>query len=196
MKPPRRAGARARVAWTNRVTHSVRGSRSVRTTERAAIGGCSNAGRTQIGEHNMHGTRTTATLVFTSALLLSGCAAGGEGPTSVADACATVQVALRDLSNGAQNTLAAADDPGEIQADLEGYGERAGALAEEADNPDVANALEALDAKLSEAAEAVGTLPTDAEGELDVDAITEQQTAIQEAVEKISAACATQQPEG
>ena len=143
----------------------------------------------------MHGTRTTVALVFASALLLSGCSAGGGGPTSAADACASVQAALRDVSNGAQNALASAGDPGELQADLKGYSERAGALAEKAENPDVANALETLDAKLTEAAEAVGTLPTDAEGALDADAIAEQQTGIQEAVEKISAACGTPTPE-
>ena len=145
----------------------------------------------------MHGIRTTAALVCTGALLLSGCAAAeGGGPTSVADACSSVQAAIRDVSNGAQNALASADDPAEFQASLEGYSERAGELAEKADNPDVANALETLNAKLSEVAVAVGALPTDAEGELDVDATAEQQAAIQEAVEKISAACATQQPEG
>lgn len=129
-------------------------------------------------------------------MLLSGCAAGGTGPTSVADACSSVQAALRDVSNGAQNALASAGDPAEIQANLEAYSDRAGALAEKADNSDVVNALETLDAKLSDTAQAVGALPTDAEGELDVDATAEQQAAIQEAVEKISAACATQQPEG
>lgn len=146
----------------------------------------------------MHGTRTTVALVFASALLLSGCSAGGGGPTSAADACASVQAALRDVSNGAQNALASASDPDEVQADLEGYSERAAALAEKADNSDVAKALETLDAKLTEAAEAVGTLPTDAEGELDADAIAEQLTGIQEAVEKISVACGTPtpQPEG
>ena len=144
----------------------------------------------------MYGIRTTAALVCAGALLLSGCAEGGAGPTSVADACSSIQAALRDVSNGAQNTLAAAGDPAEIQAKLEGYSERAGALAEKADNPDVVNALETLNAKLSEAAAAVGALPTDAEGELDVDATAEQQAAIQEAVEKISTACATQPPEG
>ncbi|KRC62523.1 hypothetical protein ASE14_01430 [Agromyces sp. Root81] len=144
----------------------------------------------------MNGTSTTTALAFAAALVLSGCAADGTAPTSVADACATIQDALRDLSNGAQNALASADDPAEIQATLEGYGERAGTLAEKADNPDSANALEALDATLSEAAVAVGALPTDPEGELDVDAMAEQQTEIREAVEKINAACATQQPEG
>ncbi len=143
----------------------------------------------------MHGTRTTVALVFASALLLSGCSAGGGGPTSAADACASVQAALRDVSNGAQNALVSASEPGEIQADLEGYSERAGELAEKAENPDVANALETLDAKLTEAAESVAALPTDAEGELDTDAIAEQLTGIQEAVEKISAACGTPTPE-
>ncbi|WP_344296131.1 hypothetical protein [Agromyces neolithicus] len=170
------------------------------TTWRTKIGGAP-TGRTRIGEVTMHGTRTTAALAFAAALVLSGCAlsgcaADGTAPTSVADACATIQDALRDLSNGAQNALASADDPAEIQATLEGYSQRAGTLAEKADNPDVADTLETLDMKLSDAAVAVGTLPTDAEGELDVDAIAEQQTEIQEAVAKISAACANQQPEG
>ena len=130
------------------------------------FGGCSTTGHIRIGEVIMKGTRTTTALVCAGALVLSGCAAEGAGPTSVADACSTIQAALRDVSNGAQNALASAGDPAEIQSDLEGYSERAGTLAEKADNPDVVKALETLNAKLSEAAEAVGALITDPEGEL------------------------------
>ncbi len=143
----------------------------------------------------MHGTKSSAVLVLAGALFLSGCAAGGGTvPTSGADACATLQTALRDVSNGAQNTLAAAGTPAEIQTKLEGYSERAAALAEDAENPDVADALATVNEKLSEAAAAVGTLPTDAEGALDADAVAEQQTGIQEAVDKVKAACGEQSP--
>ena len=143
----------------------------------------------------MHGTTSSAALVLAGALFLSGCAAGGGTvPTSRADACATLQTALRDVANGAQNTLAAVGTPSEIQAKLEGYSERAAALAEEAENPDVADALAAVNETLSEAATNVATLPTDAEGALDADAVAEQQAAIQEAADKVRAACGEQSP--
>jgi len=138
----------------------------------------------------MHATKSSAALVLVGALFLSGCAAGGgAGPTATADACATLQTALRDISNGAQNTLASAGTPSEIQTRLEGYSERAAALAEGAENPDVAAALSAVDEKISDVAAAVATLPTDADGALDTDAVAEQQTAIQETVDEVKAAC-------
>ena len=129
-------------------------------------------------------------LVCAGVLLLSGCSAGGgTPPTSVADACATVQTALRDVSNGAQNTLNAVGSPTELQSSLEDYSARATALADEAANADVADALATVSEKLSEAAASVATLPTDAEGELDTEAVAGELTTIQEAVDKVNAAC-------
>ncbi|KRC60862.1 hypothetical protein ASE14_07815 [Agromyces sp. Root81] len=140
----------------------------------------------------MRGTKTSAVLVFASALLLSGCASGGGTPsTAVAGACETLQGALRDVSNGAQNALNAVGSPEEIQAKLEDYSSRAAELAEKADNPDVADALATVDEKLSEAAAFAGTIPINADGEVepDPDALAEQQASIQEAVDKVKAVC-------
>lgn len=148
------------------------------------------AGQT-IGDSTMRGTKTTAVLVLAGALLLTGCAAGGgASPTTGADACATVQSEVRDISNGAQNTLAAAGTPSEIQAKLDDYSARVVALEEKADNPDVADALAKVDEKLADVSAAVETLPTDEEGAIDGDAIAEQQAGIQEAADKVKTACA------
>ena len=139
----------------------------------------------------MRGTKTSAVLVVASVLLLSGCASGGGTGSTAADACATLQSTLRDVSNGAQNALNGVGSADEIQAKLEDYSARAAELAEKADNPDVADALAAVDEKLSEAAAFAATIPTDDEGELapDPDALAEQQAAIQEAADKVKAVC-------
>jgi len=130
---------------------------------------------------------TSVALVFAGALLLSGCAAGGGGG-STADACETVRSEVRDVSNGAQNSLAAGGDPAEIQSTLEGYSERVTTLGETA--PDaVSTALEGLSGALDDAAEFAATLPEDPEAEVDADAVAEQGTAIQEAAAEVTSAC-------
>lgn len=140
----------------------------------------------------MRGTKTTAMLVLAGALLLTGCASGGgtTSPTTGADACATVQSAVRDIANGAQNTLASAGTASEIQAKLDDYSARVVALEEKAENPDVADALAKVDEKIAEVSAAVATLPTDADGAIDGAAIAEQQAGIQEAADKLNTACA------
>ena len=80
----------------------------------------------------MQRMKLSAALVFAGALLLSGCAADGGSGEAAADSCETVQSEVRDISNGAQNVLAAGGDPSEMTSALEGYSERAGELAEEA----------------------------------------------------------------
>ena len=141
---------------------------------------------------------TSAALVLASALLLSGCAAGGGGEAT-ADVCDTVQDALRDISNGAQNALAAGGDPSELKATLEGYSERIDELAESSEGDGaLAEALDAIDVKLDEAAEFVETLPSDPEAEVDADAVAERQTAIQKAAAEVAAVCTndTEETEG
>ena len=66
---------------------------------------------------------TSTALVFAGVLLLAGSSAGGGTATPSADPCETLSNAVRDISNGVQNALAAAD-PAELQATLEGYTER------------------------------------------------------------------------
>jgi hypothetical protein len=133
---------------------------------------------------------TSVALVFASALLLSGCAAGGGGggATATPDACDTVRTEVRDVSNGAQNALAAGGDPAEIQSTLENYSTRVSELGET--TPDeVSTALEGLTGALDDAAEFAATLPEDPEAEVDADAVAEQQTAIQEAADEVTSAC-------
>lgn len=133
--------------------------------------------------------KTTA-VVFAGALLLSGCAASGDGGSSAAgDSCETVRVEVRGISNGAQNTLATATDAAATVAYLEGLEERVDALAEEAgDDTALAEALDALNDKLEGAAEYAATIEADAEQ--DADALAAQQTGIQDAAVKVTEVCA------
>lgn len=141
----------------------------------------------------MQGIKTSVALVFASALLLSGCAAGGAGGggEATADPCETVRTEVRDISNGAQNVLAAGGDPSEVQAALEGYVERVATLDKTAgDDAEVSEALDALSETLDEAAVFAETLPSDPEAEVDAEAVGEHQTAIQDAATEVSSACA------
>ena len=131
---------------------------------------------------------TSTALVFAGALLLSGCAAGGGAATPSADACDTVKSEVRDISNGAQNSLVSGDDPSEIQSSLEDYSVRVSELAETTDDA-VSTELEGLTGALDDAAEFAGTLPSDPDAEVDADAVAEHQTAIQDAATASSEAC-------
>ena len=131
---------------------------------------------------------TSTALVFAGALLLAGCAAGGGTATPSADPCETLEDAVRDISNGIQNALAAAD-PAELQATLEGYSERVDELDELAvDNNAVSEVIDSLDQALTAATEFAATLPSDPE-EVDADAVAERQAAVQEAAAEVTAAC-------
>jgi len=134
---------------------------------------------------------TSTALVFAGALLLSGCATGGGAATPSADACDTVKSEVRDISNGAQNSLVSGDDPSEIQSSLEDYSVRVSELAETTDDA-VSTELEGLTGALDDAAEFAGTLPSDPEAEVDADAVAEHQTAIQDAATAASEACAAE----
>jgi hypothetical protein len=134
---------------------------------------------------------TSTALVFAGALLLSGCTAGGGGATPTPDECETVQSEVRDISNGAQNALAAGGDPAEVQSTLEDYSVRVSELGETTDDA-VSTELEALTGALDDAAEFAATLPTDPEAEVDADAVAEHQTAIQEAATSASEACSAE----
>jgi len=131
---------------------------------------------------------TSAALVLASALLLSACAAGGGAATATADPCEAVRTEARDISNGAQNTLAAGGDPADVQAAIEGYSERVTTLGETTSD-EASTALEGLSGALDEAAEFAATLPSDPEAEVDADAVAEHQTAIQEAAAEVASAC-------
>jgi hypothetical protein len=134
---------------------------------------------------------TSTALVFAGALLLAGCAAGGGGASASADECDTVKSEVRDISNGAQNTLAAGGDPAEIQSALEGYSDRVDQLGEDTSDA-VSDELEQLAEALDDAADFAETLPSDPDAEVDADAVAEQQTAIQDAASGVSEACSAE----
>ena len=132
---------------------------------------------------------TSTALVFAGVLLLAGCSAGGGTATPSADPCETLSNAVRDISNGVQNALAAAD-PAELQATLEGYTERVDEqdLLVEGDGA-ASDVIDSLDAALARATEFAETLPADAE-DIDSEAVAEAQAEIQEAASGVTDACA------
>ena len=132
---------------------------------------------------------TSTALVFAGVLLLAGCSAGGGTATPSADPCETLSNAVRDISNGVQNALAAAD-PAELQATLEGYSERVDELDATVEGDGAAaDVIDSLDAALTKATEFAATLPTDAE-EVDSEKVAEAQAEIQEAASGVTEACA------
>ncbi|MFK4730264.1 hypothetical protein ROT00_11300 [Agromyces mediolanus] len=133
---------------------------------------------------------TTTALVFAGALLLSGCATSGSGDASAAPSgCDTIRSEVRNVSNGAQNTLATATDGAATKTYLEGLEDRVDALDEQAgDDTKVEDALEGLKSALGDAADYAATIPAD--GTQDADALAAQQTAIQTAASEVTKACA------
>lgn len=136
----------------------------------------------------------TTALVFASALVLAGCAAGGStgGDDTASDAagsCETLNSEVRDISNGAQNSLASTKAPNEIHDYLESLSERVDDLEESVDDQTVSDALEALDERIDAAADFAETLPADPEAVRDAEAIAAQQAGIQEAAAAVTDAC-------
>jgi hypothetical protein len=115
---------------------------------------------------------TTTALLFAGALLLTGCAAGsGSDSASGDDDCEVVRVAVRDISNGAQNAIATSADQVTLLERLDGYSERLDEVAEEnADDAELTEAITAMQEKLAAAEEYAATLPTEAPEEPSVDA--------------------------
>lgn len=135
---------------------------------------------------------TSAALVFAGALLLAGCTAGGGGSTSAAaaDPCQEVNSEVRDISNGAQNVLAAGGDPSEMQDSLDGYSERVTALDDEyGEDTGTSEALGVLAEQIDAASAFAATLPSDPEAEVDTEAVAEQQGAIAEAATEVNNSC-------
>ncbi len=135
---------------------------------------------------------TSTALAFAGVLLLAGCTAGGGGgaTTAAAESCETLRSDVRDISNGAQNTLAAGGDPAEMQTQLEGYSERVTELNDSVgEELGVTDELTALGEEIDAAAEFAATLPSDPEAEVDSEAVAEHQTAIGEAADNVNDAC-------
>jgi hypothetical protein len=150
-------------------------------------------------EKRMRRIAMPAALVFAGALALSGCAAdGGDTAGSGADTCTTVASEVRDISNGVQNTLAAASSTDEIETYLEDAQSRVDAAAEEAgDNEELTAAVDAFKSELDAVGEYAGGLteapseedPSVTTLEQDPEELAEQQTAVQEAAGEVTAAC-------
>ncbi|GAA1839066.1 hypothetical protein [Agromyces salentinus] len=110
--------------------------------------------------------KTTA-LLFAGALLFTGCASSnGSDTASGDDNCEVVRVAVRDISNGAQNAIATSVDQPTLTEKLEGYSQRLDEVADEnADDEDLVTAIDGLQEKITAAEEYAATLPTAAPGE-------------------------------
>jgi hypothetical protein len=135
-----------------------------------------------------------AVVAVTAALLFSGCAGGsGDASSSTADAqnCDTLRSEIRDINNGAQNTLAG--DLSEGQADaktyFDGLGDRVDTLEDTWEsNKAVTSALDTLSDKLDAAEDFIDTVPTDGT-DPDADALATASTDISDAAAAVNDAC-------
>lgn len=116
---------------------------------------------------------TTTALVFAGALLFTGCAASSDDNTAAqgGDNCEVVRVAVRDISNGAQNAILTSTEQAALIEKLDGYSERVDELDEQAaDDTKLADALDALQEKIEAAESYAATLPTTATEDFEADA--------------------------
>ncbi|SFR68733.1 hypothetical protein SAMN05428970_0500 [Agromyces sp. CF514] len=113
---------------------------------------------------------TTTALLFAGALLFTGCATSTTDGASGDDNCEVVRVAVRDISNGAQNAIATAADQS-LTETLEGYSKRLDELAaDNADNADLTKAIEGVQEKVVAAEDYAATLPAEATEDFTPDA--------------------------
>lgn len=115
--------------------------------------------------------KTTA-LLFAGALLFTGCASNGDGGGDAsADKCETVRVAVRDISNGAQNAVLTGTEQAAVLEKLDGYSTRLDDLATEyADDEDLSAAIATLQEKVTAAEDYAQTLPTAPDETFEADA--------------------------
>ncbi|MCD5345078.1 hypothetical protein PX701_09035 [Agromyces sp. H3Y2-19a] len=138
--------------------------------------------------------KTTA-ILFAGALLFTGCASNGGndgGSTAAADECETVRVAVRDISNGAQNAVITGTEQAAVLEKLDGYEQRLDDLATEyADDEDISAAIATLQEKVTAAEDYAKTLPTapDENFEADADAQAAVTGDIQAASITVTQAC-------
>ncbi|ANJ25616.1 hypothetical protein [Agromyces aureus] len=113
---------------------------------------------------------TTTALLFAGALLFTGCATSASDSASGDDNCEVVRVAVRDISNGAQNAIASTTDQS-LTEKLDGYSQRLDELAaDNADNAELATAIEGVQDKIVAAEDYAATLPAEADEEFTPDA--------------------------
>ena len=132
------------------------------------------------------------TLAVSAALLFTGCASGSSSDsTTSAQNCDSLKSEVRDINNGAQNTLAG--DLSEGQADAKTYfdslGDRVDTLSDDwDDNKAVEKALEGLSDALDAGEDYIDTVPTDPD-QVDADAQTKAMTDISDAAAAVNTAC-------
>lgn len=124
----------------------------------------------------------SAVLVAASTVMLAGCAAGGPD-------CEAINSEVRDISNGAQNTLASSQSPSDMSDYLSGLSDRIGTLEDQAGDGAAKTALEAFDQAITAASDFAATLPADPDAERDADGIAAQQASVSDAADAVKAAC-------
>lgn len=130
-----------------------------------------------------------AALAVSAALLFTGCASGSSSDS--AQSCDTLRSEVRDINNGAQNTLAGDLSAGQADAKtyFDGLGDRVDALSDTwDDNKAVDKALDGLSDALDAGEDYIETVPTDPE-KLDADAQTKAMTDISDAAAAVNKAC-------
>lgn len=137
-----------------------------------------------------------AAIAVSAALLFSGCASGGSASTTTTAAagadCSKLQSNVRDISNGAQNTLATA--PADVAAQtasaktLADYSDRVTKLEDGVKNSSVTDALKTLSDKILAGEDWVKAAPVDGS---DADADTQATVTgdIQTAATAVVTAC-------
>ena len=133
-----------------------------------------------------------AVIAVSAALLFSGCASGSSADaTSSAQNCDSLRSEVRDINNGAQNTLASDLSEGQDDAKtyFDGLGDRVDTLADQWDsNKAVSAALDTLGDKLDAAEDYIDTVPTDGT-EPDADALATVSGDISDAAAAVNDAC-------
>ena len=133
-----------------------------------------------------------AAIAVSAALLFTGCASGSSSDsTASAQNCDTLRSEVRDINNGAQNTLAGdlSDSQADAKTYFDGLGDRVDTLADQwDDNAAVEKALEGLNDALDAGEDYIATVPTDPE-QLDADAQTKAMTDISDAAAAVNTAC-------
>lgn len=140
---------------------------------------------------------TIAAVALSATMLFTGCASGGAGSATTTAAagadCMSLRSAVRDISNGAQNTLAASIADAASQKTAEDYlgtlSDRLGSLESKwQDNQQVKSALTTFGDKINAAKDYVTSVPTDGSAP-DANAETAASTGIRESALAASDSC-------
>lgn len=141
-----------------------------------------------------------AALVFAAALALTACtgqagdtdpeSTAGNGEILTAAACEAIAVAVAEISDGVQEQLASAsaETREDVRAFVDDASERIDELLADAENQELADALEDFAEELRESAEFTAELPDDP-AQRDEAELSERQQELREAAEDVRDAC-------